>query len=47
MINPGLSGRWDRVRLRRAARDILAAGLEAADPARLVRRTGAGCLATG
>jgi hydroxypyruvate reductase len=32
------SNRWDRLRLRRAARDILAAGLDAADPARLVRR---------
>jgi hydroxypyruvate reductase len=39
MIAPGVAGqRWDRARLRRAARDILAAGLEAADPARLVRR---------
>ena len=34
----GRGQRWDRARLRRAARAILAAGLEAADPARLVRR---------
>jgi hydroxypyruvate reductase len=39
MIPPTGSGhRWDRARLRRAARAILAAGLAAADPARLVRR---------
>ncbi len=39
MIPPGSAGqRWDRGRLRRAAREILAAGLEAADPERLVRR---------
>lgn len=39
MIPPGASGqRWDRIRLRRAASAILSAGLEAADPARLVRR---------
>jgi hydroxypyruvate reductase len=30
--------RWDRRRLRQAAKDILAAGLHAADPARLVAR---------
>lgn len=39
MIRPsGPKRRWDRVRLRGAARSILAAGLEAADPARLVHR---------
>jgi hydroxypyruvate reductase len=38
MIPVQAGQRWDRARLRRAARDILAAGLEAADPARLVRR---------
>src|SRR4029453_5319736 len=35
----GVDGtRWDRRRLRQAAKDILAAGLHAADPARLVTR---------
>ena len=39
MFRPsGPKRRWDRAHLRRAARAILAAGLEAADPARLVRR---------
>lgn len=38
MTPPFRSNRWDRARLRRAARDILAAGMDAADPARLVRR---------
>ncbi len=36
---PGPDGsRWDRRRLRQAAKDILAAGLHAADPGRLVTR---------
>jgi hydroxypyruvate reductase len=39
MNAPGSDGsRWDRRRLRQAAKDILAAGLHAADPARLVAR---------
>jgi hydroxypyruvate reductase len=39
MNAPGADGsRWDRRRLRQAAKDILAAGLHAADPARLVAR---------
>lgn len=37
-VPPGDGSRWDRRRLRQAAKDILAAGLHAADPARLVTR---------